>query len=139
MGFSSSIALSRKLPSIIAALCVAASVSIAVVGYLDFRQNVFQDARKSFGILTESRGDAVVTLFDNLGRAVASYANDPTFIGALSSFSSSYNLMIDSEGLRAAYITNNPNPPGERALLDQPLKQYLITSSTGGFIRTSAM
>ncbi|MGJ8590056.1 MAG: methyl-accepting chemotaxis protein [Yoonia sp.] len=120
MGFSSSIALSRKLPSIIAALCVAASVSIAVVGYLDFRQNVFQDARKNFGILTESRGDAVVTLFDNLGRAVASYANDPTFIGALTSFSSSYNLMIDSEGLRAAYITNNPNPPGERALLDQP-------------------
>ena len=62
----------------------------------------------------------MVTLFDNLGRAVASYANDPTFIGALSSFSSSYNLMIDSEGLRAAYITNNPNPPGEQALLDQP-------------------
>ena len=119
MRFSSSIALSRKLPTIIAALCVTASVSIAVVGFLDLRQNVFQEARKSFRILTESRGDALVTWFDNMGRSVASYANDPTVIGALSSFNSSYNLMIDSAGLRDAYVTNNPNPPGERALLDQ--------------------
>jgi methyl-accepting chemotaxis protein len=119
MGISTSIALSRKLPSIIAALCVAASVSIAIVGYMDFRQSVFLEARKSFQILTESRGKSLMTWFENTGRGVASYANDPTVGAALSSFGSSYNLMIDSAGLRDAYITNNPNPPGERALLDQ--------------------
>lgn len=119
MGFSTSIALSRKLPSIIAALCVVASVSIAVVGYLDFRQNVYQDARKNFRILTESRGNSLVTWFENMGRDVASYANDPTVVAALSSFGSSYELMIDSAGLRDAYITNNPNPSGERAMFDQ--------------------
>ncbi|KQI73271.1 chemotaxis protein [Loktanella sp. 5RATIMAR09] len=119
MGISTSIALSRKLPSIIAALCVAASVSIAIVGYIDFRQSVFQEARKNFQILTESRGKSLVTWFENTGQIVASYANDPTVVAALSSFDSSYNLMIDSVGLRDAYITNNPNPAGERALLDQ--------------------
>ncbi len=119
MGFSTSIALSRKLPSIIAALCVVASVSIAVVGYLDFRQTVFQDARKNFRILTESRGNSMVAWFENMGRNVASYANDPTVVAALGSFGSSYDLMIDSAGLRDAYITNNPNPPGERAQFDQ--------------------
>ncbi len=119
MKFTTSMALSRKLQAIIAALCVTASVSIALVGYLDFRENVFADARKNFRILTQTRGAATVTWFDNLGRSVASYANDPTFVAALSSFTSSYNLMIDSDGLRAAYVTNNPNPPGERALMDQ--------------------
>jgi methyl-accepting chemotaxis protein len=86
---------------------------------MDFRQNVFQEARKSFGVLTEARGEALVTWFDNRKRSVRAYANDPTFIAALSSFSSSYNLMIDANGLQAAYVTNNPYPPGERARMDQ--------------------
>ncbi|WP_342070925.1 methyl-accepting chemotaxis protein [Yoonia algicola] len=133
MRFSTSIALSRKLPAIISALCVTASVSIAVVGYLDFRQSVFEAARKNFGILTQTRGETTVRWFENLERSVTSYANDPTFIAALSSFTSSYNLMIDSDGLRAAYVTNNPNPPHARALMDQASESVPYNFQHGRF------
>ncbi len=120
MGLRTTIALSRKLPMIIAALCVSASVSIAVVGYLDFRSSVTQDARKTFRILTESRGDALLSWFETMERNVGSFGTDPSFVAAIGSFSNSYNLMIDSAGLQEAYITNNPNPLGERDKLDQP-------------------
>ena len=119
MGFFASVALSRKLPVVIAALCVTASVSIAIVGYLDFRTAVQQDARKNYRVLTESRGDALLTWLQNMSRDVGSFGTDPSFVAAVSAFSNSYNLMIDSAGLQAAYITNNPNPAGERDKLDQ--------------------
>ena len=119
MGLFASVALSRKLPAIIAALCVTASVSIAVVGYLDFRTNVTLETRKNFRILTESRGDALLTWFDSIGRDVRSFGTDPSFVSAATAFASSFNLMIDSDGLQEAYITNNPNPLGERDMLNQ--------------------
>ncbi|PJI91760.1 methyl-accepting chemotaxis protein [Yoonia maricola] len=119
MGFFASVALSRKLPVIIAALCVSASVSIATVGYFDFRENVRSETRKGLQILTESRGDALLAWFENMRQGVNSFGTDPTLQAAASSFSSSYNLMIDSDGLQDAYITNNPNPLGQRDQLDQ--------------------
>ncbi len=119
MGFFTSVALSRKLPAIIAALCVGASASIAVIGYTDFRSSVRAETRQNLQILTESRGDALVTWFENMGQDVRGFGTDPSFLAAVSAFSSSYNLMIDSAGLQDAYITNNPNPLGARENLDQ--------------------
>ena len=56
MALLTTVSLSRKLPVIIAALCISASVSIAVVGYLDFNKNINQEVRENFRVLTESRG-----------------------------------------------------------------------------------
>ncbi len=120
MRFHALMRLSRKLPAIIAALCVTASVSIAIVGYLDFKANVTQETRRNLEVLTQSRGDALLSWFDGLERDVASFGTDPSFVSAVNALSSSFNLMIDSDGLQAAYITNNPNPIGQRDRLDQP-------------------
>lgn len=119
MGYFASVALSRKLPAIIAALCVTASVSIAIVGYLDFQSNVREQARKNFSVLTDSRGATLLTWFENMGRDVRALGADPSVVAAVSAFSNSYNLMIDSAGLQDAYIANNPNPAGERDKLNQ--------------------
>ncbi len=119
MTFWTAIPISRKLPAIIAALCVSASVSIAVVGYLDFKRNIVEQARENFQLLTQTRGDAMVTWFDNLGSNVRALGVDPTVLAALNGFDSSYNLMIDGPGLQEAYISNNPNPPGQKDRLDQ--------------------
>lgn len=114
MAFLSAIPISRKLPAIVALLCICASLSIAVVGYLDFQRNIISEAQRNFRVLTESRGDALETWFDNLGSDVASLGRDPTVSAAVGSFGSSYNLMIDNAGLQDAYITENPNPVGEK-------------------------
>lgn len=119
MVYFASMNLSRKLPAIIAALCVTASVSIAIVGYLDFKANATQESGRNLQILSQSRGDALLSWFDTIERNVASFGTDPSFVGAVTALSSSYNLMIDSAGLQDAYITNNPNPVGERDKLDQ--------------------
>ncbi len=58
--------------------------------------------------------------FDDLGSDVVALGRDPTVIEATKAFQSAYNLMIDPAGLQAAYIADNPNPIGERHLLDQP-------------------
>lgn len=119
MALLTAVSLSRKLPVIIAALCIAASVSIAVVGYLDFNRNINQEVRENFRILTESRGAALSSWFDHVEKNVASLGSDPTIIAAATAFTSSYDLMIDSAGLQAAYIINNPNPVGQKDLLVQ--------------------
>ncbi len=119
MTFLKTIPLSRKLPSVIAALCVAASVSIAVVGYLDFQRNILEQARTSFRVLTESRGDALLAWFENTGSDVRGFGTDPTVVSAVTGFQSAYNVMIDSAGIQAAYVTNNPYPLGERDRFDQ--------------------
>jgi len=119
MAFFSAIPISRKLPVIVALLCICASLSIAIMSYLDFQRNIINEAQRNFEILAESRSDALEDWFDNLGGDVASLGQDPTVIAAISSFGSSYNLMIDGAGLQAAYITGNPNPAGEKDLYDQ--------------------
>ncbi len=119
MAFFGAIPISRKLPAVIVILCLAASVSIAVVSYADFKRNILQQAQNSFGVLTESRISALTTWFESLEKSVLSLGADPTVVAALGSFTSSYNLMIDSDGLQAAYISNNPNPLGQKDQLDQ--------------------
>ena len=119
MAFLSAIPISRKLPAIIVALCLTASLSIAVVSYSDFKRNILHEAQKSFSILTESRTSAVASWLENLEGEVSALGADPTVSAAINSFTSSYNLMIDSAGLQLAYVTNNPNPIGEKDMLDQ--------------------
>ena len=119
MALWNALPISRKLPLVIATLCVVASVSVAIVSYLDFRRNIFQQSQESLEVLTESRADALVTWFENLGGDVSALGRDPTVVSAVNAFNSSFNLMIDSAGLQQAYIANNPHPVGQKQLLDQ--------------------
>ena len=59
MAVLNGIPLSKKLPAVIAALCLTASLSIAVVGYLDFQRNIVVQAKQNFNVITKNRGDAV--------------------------------------------------------------------------------
>lgn len=126
MTFLTKIPLSRKLPTVIAALCLTASVSIAVVGYLDFKKNIVAQARNSFQVLTESRGDALTAWFENTGQDVRGFATDPTVVSAMAGFlttlainNDGFQDMIDNAGLQDAYVRKNPYPAGERDQFDQ--------------------
>jgi hypothetical protein len=66
---------------------------------------------------------------------VLSLESDPIVVAAVGAFISSYNLMIDSAGLQAAYITNDANSVGERdQLLIKRRILFPITFNTGNFI-----
>lgn len=119
MAFFNAIPISRKLPAIIVVLCLLASLCIAVVSYVDFKRNILQQAQSNFGQLTESRSNALMTWLEVVESNVISLGTDPTVVSAVTMFNTSYSLMIDSAGLQEAYITNNPNPIGQKDQLNQ--------------------
>jgi methyl-accepting chemotaxis protein len=120
MRILTAIPIARKLPAMIVGLCLISSLSIAVVGYRDIQHNIRLAMDRSLALMTQTRAEALALWFDNLGSDVAGLGRDPTVIEATKAFQSAYNLMIDPAGLQAAYITDNPNPIGEKHLLDQP-------------------
>ena len=119
MSFFGAIPISRKLPATIVALSLFASLSVAIVGYLDYRRTILNGAESDFRVLLESRSGVLLTWIENIEKNVQNLGSDPTIVAAVNTFSNSYNLMIDSAGLQAAYITDNPNPEGQKHLLDQ--------------------
>lgn len=119
MKFLNAIRISTKLPVLVATLCLTASASVALLGYFDLQRNILQNQRNSFELLATERISALDTWLNKVGDDVIQLGNDPTIVSAISAFSSSYNLMIDSAGLQAAYIADNPHPEGEKDQLDQ--------------------
>lgn len=119
MRFLSSLPIARKLPVLIVTLCLTASLSIAVVGYLDFVRNIRQDTQDSFALITESRAVALAEWGARLENDVAALGRDPTVVAAASGFGSAFGLMVDSAGLQEAYVTKNPNSPDARDQFDQ--------------------
>ncbi|MEM8536427.1 MAG: methyl-accepting chemotaxis protein [Pseudomonadota bacterium] len=128
-----SLPLSRKLPATIAALCVAASLAVAFVSYLDFRRNILAQVENAFVVLTESRRDALQTWFETLAADVTGFGTDPSFVSAISAFRNSYGLMISPTDLQAAYVANNPNPIGQKDRLDQAPEQVPYNFQHGQF------
>ena len=114
-----SIRISTKLPILVVALCIFASSMVATFGYLDLKKNMLEHQRRTYELLVSERIGALDTWLDKVSDDVLYYATNPTVVSAVGAFSSSYNLMIDSEGLQQAYVTDNPNPAGEKDKLDQ--------------------
>jgi methyl-accepting chemotaxis protein len=119
MNFLNAIRISTKLPMLVATLCLTASASIALLSYFDLQRNILNNQKETYELLAGERILALETWLDKISDDVVNLGNDPTVVSAVSAFSSSYSLMIDAPGLRAAYITNNQNPEGEKERLDQ--------------------
>ena len=108
-----------KLPAVIVSLCLVASLGIAIVGYRDFQRGLINEVQNSFQVIADSRSTALSGWAERVEEEVRSLGEDPTVRAAASAFNSSFGLMIDSDGLRSAYIAENPNPVGEKDKLDR--------------------
>lgn len=115
----SSIPLSRKLPVIIAGIGLAASVVVSVLSFFEFRDTMLTSAKTNFEVLADERGLAIENWFQEVERNLRSYARTPNVVDALQALSSSFGMMDNTGDLQTAYIANNPNPVGQKALLDR--------------------
>ncbi|WP_019956409.1 methyl-accepting chemotaxis protein [Yoonia vestfoldensis] len=129
----SSVPLSRKLPVVIACISLAASLTVAVLGYLDFRDSTLHEAKRNFHVLTDERGLALENWLDEVEKEVISYVRMPSVINATQALSSSFTLMTTAADLQAAYTTNNPNPVGQKGLLDQAPEPVPYNFQHGAF------
>ncbi|SFR40329.1 methyl-accepting chemotaxis protein [Yoonia tamlensis] len=133
MNFLNAIRISKKLPMLVATLCLTASASVALLGYFDLQRSILKTQHDSYVLLAAERISALDTWLEKVSDDVIRLGNDPTVISAISAFSASYNLMIDPPGLQAAYITDNPNPVGEKELLDQAAESLPYHFQHGSF------
>ncbi|WP_322889065.1 MULTISPECIES: methyl-accepting chemotaxis protein [unclassified Yoonia] len=129
----SSVPLSRKLPVIIGGISLAAAVTVAGLSYLDFRDSMVKEAQHHFDVLAEERGIALENWVAEVENNVLAYARMPSVINATQALSSSFALLDDSTDLQAAYITNNPNPVGQKGLLDQAPEAIPYNFQHGAF------
>lgn len=124
---------SLKLPVIIAGLCLLSSLTVAVLGYADSRRSMVTQAQHSFDILIDERGQALENLFATLEIDLRNLAASPATLSAAQALGSSFHLMTDPASLQAAYVVNNPNPAGQRHLLDQAAEALPYNFQHGAF------
>lgn len=133
MRILNSVPFSRKLPVIIAGISLAASMTVAVLGYLDFRAVTLKEAERNFDVLVNERVVGLMTWFQETEDRTVAYVQMPSVINATLALSSSFALVADPADLRRAYIDANPNPVGQKGLLDQAPETIPYNFQHGAF------
>ena len=115
------IRMTTKLPLAFVTLSLIVALSMSWMGFRDFKASLIEQNHEKLDILAKERALAIENWFNGLDAQVRRYAADPTVIQAIQGFDSTFGLLMDDpvKDLQAAYIDNNPNPLGEKDLLDQ--------------------
>ena len=115
------IRMTTKLPMAFVALTLVVALSMSWMGFRDFRNSLIEQTYQKLDILTKERALAIETWFDELAKRVETYGNDPTVIDAVAGFDTMFSLMLEdpTADLQRAYIDENPNPIGQKDLLDR--------------------
>ncbi len=104
-----------KLPMI---LCALVALTVAVMSYLGYtatRDAVVQEAREKLQSVAEMEAQSLRTLLDTIDRDLELMAQAPQTINALQFFTKAFHDFDDAQAeLQTAYITDNPNPAGEK-------------------------
>lgn len=115
------IRMSAKLPLAFVILSLSVTLVVSWMGYRDFSTALIQQNQTTLRVITTERANAVENWFDRINSQVLSFADDPTVMNAMLGFNSTFGLLMDDPvtDLQNAYITNNPNPVGQKDLLDR--------------------
>lgn len=115
------IPISKKLPIAFAILSFAVALQVSWMGYRDFRSSLISQSQTVLNVLTTERANAVENWFDTLNSQMLTFATTPTVAQAMHGFSSTFGLLMDDHvtDLQNAYIRDNPNPHGNKDLLDR--------------------
>lgn len=116
-----SIKIAKKLPIIIAALCVIVSATIGFLSYQKFKTSILAEKQNTLSILTDERRQALRVWSETVSEDVRQFGADPTVVAASTAFNISFGLLADDPQAerQRAYITDNPFPIGEKDMLDR--------------------
>lgn len=114
-----SLRISKKLPSVVLGGALIVGLGIGVSSYYTTKASMLEVADEQLLASATTAHQQFVTYMDTIRRELLSVASSPTTAHALSGFTRSWGILDNpTEQLQAAYITDNPNPPGEKHLLD---------------------
>ena len=114
------VAISKKLPMVIAGLAALAAAMSGGAAYLNSQSNINSETRDMLTQTAISRADAAKAFFDTSGAQAKELASSAIISTALDRFSAAYVQMgPDAEAqLQAIYIDQNPNAAGQKEKWD---------------------
>lgn len=115
----SSIRLAVKVPLLVATCAALAAIAVGTASYLFTADRIHADTKSKLEALTENRAHELENYLKSIETDLMVTANSPSTIQALTEFTSAWTTLENpGELLQADYITNNPNPLGEKHKFD---------------------
>lgn len=110
-----------KLPVSFLALSLLVALTIAWMGYRDYRGSLIAQKEQLLETLVVERARAIENWFSSVEKQLQNYAATPTTVAAVQDFTATFPLLMENptEELQQAYITDNPNPVGAKDRLDR--------------------
>jgi len=118
--FSSSWKLSTKLPAVIVGLAVAATAITGILGFYGAKSEIDAVVKKELKVVAIDRSEAIRQYLFGIDEEVRLLASNDMIADALGSFEDGWSSLgaNATKTLKAAYITDNPHPLGEKEKLD---------------------
>ena len=114
--------LAFKLPAMVVAIALATGASLAVAAYFAGNSIVTQQAEQRLTAAASNAQSALETYLSEVAEDLTLFAGRSEISSAIDMFSGDMRSLKGqgdpTEILQDAYITQNPNPQGERSLLD---------------------
>jgi methyl-accepting chemotaxis protein len=112
--------ISRKLPLSFIFVALVTSVIVGVVAYLKAASSLEAEAKKEYIGFASSRASTIKFFLESIAQDIDSMVVNPSTKAALAEFMEAWSKIEGDQkaALQAAYITDNPNPTGEKHKLD---------------------
>ncbi len=125
MGFLPKLKIAHKLPMAVLLSALVVSGGVGGASYFIAQNTVVELTQQRLANAVVERSAEVATYLTSIKDDLLTRAGESTAI-TIHDFEVSWGQIktgVPSEVLRQAYIDNNPNPPGERILLDSAISQ----------------
>ncbi len=129
------LAIARKLPLVILAAALASAIAVGVSSYLIAASGLRAEAEQKLTALREVRTDALADYLDSIRQDLRIVAGNATVRQALGDFTVAWRQLgpaAESE-LQRLYITDNPNPTGQKDDLDRAADNSLYSTYHGRY------
>lgn len=116
-----SINLAQKLPLSYVAFGLVMTTVVIVLSSVTFQKSSVQNAEEQFKTMLADRKAALDSLVSGIHADVLTLATVPSTATAAQRLSAAWSNLNEDPGgqVRDLYVTNNPNPVGERQMLDR--------------------
>ena len=112
--------LSTKIPALVALAAISLGVAVGVLSINSATENATMSNERALNTILSKRAEALGAYLESIQQDLRSVAASPMTVDAIRAFGSDWNGLGSGveETLKQNYITDNPNPTGEKHKLD---------------------
>ncbi len=121
LGLLGRMTIARKLPLVVAVAALISACAVGVTSYYVAASAMQHDAEEKLSALMQVRRTALTSYLESIRQDLRTLATNQTVQRAVVDFASAWQTLGPEAGasLQQLYITDNPNPTGQKEELDQ--------------------